>query len=73
MSRWRFLVLLERLTPEERAAFVLREAFDYRYDEIAECSRSRDAASRKLVQRARERDGRATARTRPSRTTTSAG
>ena len=30
------LVLLESLTPVERAVFVLREAFDYGYDEIAE-------------------------------------
>ncbi len=50
-----FLVLLERLTPEERAAFVLREAFDYRYDEIANVIQKSNAASRKLVQRARER------------------
>jgi RNA polymerase sigma factor (sigma-70 family) len=50
-----FLVLLERLTPEERAAFVLREAFDYRYDEIADVLQKSNAASRKLVQRARER------------------
>src|SRR4029453_2521626 len=30
-----FLVLLERLGPVERAVFLLREVFDYRYDEIA--------------------------------------
>jgi RNA polymerase sigma-70 factor (ECF subfamily) len=30
-----FLALLERLSPSERAVFVLREAFDYAYDEIA--------------------------------------
>ena len=30
-----FLTLLERLSPSERAVFVLREAFDYAYDEIA--------------------------------------
>ena len=30
-----FLTLLERLSPPERAVFVLREAFDYAYDEIA--------------------------------------
>jgi RNA polymerase sigma-70 factor (ECF subfamily) len=30
-----FLALLERLSPPERAVFVLREAFDYAYDEIA--------------------------------------
>jgi RNA polymerase sigma-70 factor, ECF subfamily len=31
-----FLLLLERLTPYERAVFLLREVFDYGYDEIAE-------------------------------------
>ena len=31
-----FLVLLERLSPVERAAFLLREVFAYPYDEIAE-------------------------------------
>ena len=31
-----FLLLLERLTPYERAVFLLREIFSYRYDEIAE-------------------------------------
>ena len=30
-----FLVLLESLTPEQRAAFVLREVFDYPYEQIA--------------------------------------
>src|SRR5207248_8933010 len=30
-----FLALLERLSPPDRAVFVLREAFDYAYDEIA--------------------------------------
>ena len=31
-----FLVLLERLSPEQRAVFLLREVFDYDYDTIAE-------------------------------------
>jgi RNA polymerase sigma-70 factor (ECF subfamily) len=48
-----FLVLLERLTPVERAAFLLREVFGYPYDEIAEIiDRSEDNA-RQLVSRAR--------------------
>ncbi len=50
-----FLVLLERLAPEERAAYVLREAFDYGYDEIAGVLGKTPAASRQLVHRARER------------------
>ena len=31
-----FLVALERLTPDERAVLVLREAFDYGFDDIAD-------------------------------------
>jgi len=52
-----FLVLLERLSPEERAAFVLREAFGYPYDEIASVLDRSATATRKLVQRARQRMG----------------
>jgi RNA polymerase sigma-70 factor (TIGR02957 family) len=51
------LVLLERLSPEERAAFVLREAFGYPYEEIATVLDRSAAATRKLVQRARQRMG----------------
>ena len=48
-----FLVLLERLSPVERAAFLLREVFSYPYDEIAQViDRSEDNA-RQLVVRAR--------------------
>lgn len=50
-----FLVLLERLSPAERAALVLREAFDYEYGEIAEVLGKTDANCRQLVRRARER------------------
>ncbi|GAB2656947.1 RNA polymerase sigma-70 factor [Nocardia goodfellowii] len=48
------LVVLEKLTPTERAAFVLREAFDYPYDEIAEILHMKQPAARKLVSRARQ-------------------
>jgi RNA polymerase sigma-70 factor (ECF subfamily) len=61
-----FLVLLERLTPEERAAFVLREAFEYQYDAIAGILHKTNAASRKLVQRARQRVGSSRRRERVS-------
>ena len=50
-----FLVLLERLAPEERAAFLLREVFDAGYDEIARVLERSEAACRQLVHRARER------------------
>ena len=50
-----FLVLLERLTPTERAAFLLREVFDYDYASIAEVLHRGEASCRQLVVRARKR------------------
>lgn len=50
-----FLVAMECLGPVERAAFILREVFDYAYDEIAEIIGKTPIASRKLVSRARAR------------------
>jgi len=47
-----FLALLERLTPAERAVFLLREVFDYEYDEIAGILEKTPAACRKLFSRA---------------------
>ncbi len=52
-----FLVLLERLTPAERAVFVLREAFSYGYREIAEVLGLSEANCRQLHHRARQRVG----------------
>ena len=49
------MVVLERLGPEERAAFILREAFDSSYAEIAAALAKNEAAVRQLVSRARER------------------
>ena len=49
------LVLLETLSPMQRAAFVLREAFAYDYASIAEVIDRSEAHCRKIVQRARER------------------
>ena len=48
-----FLVLLESLTPEQRAVFLLREVFDYPYDEIAEIVGKSEANARQLATRAR--------------------
>ncbi len=48
-----FLVLLERLSPEQRAVFLLREVFDYDYDAIAEIVGKSEAACRQLAVRAR--------------------
>ncbi len=49
-----FLFLIQQLTPEMRAAFLLKELFDYRYEEIGQVLEKSDAACRKLVQRAKE-------------------
>ncbi|WP_079054480.1 sigma-70 family RNA polymerase sigma factor [Streptomyces graminilatus] len=49
------LLVLEKLNPVERAAYVLREAFDYPYDEIADMLRLAQANTRQLVSRARKR------------------
>ena len=50
-----FLVLLERLAPEERAAFLLRDVFDTGYADIARTLEKSEPAVRQLVRRARER------------------
>src|SRR3954466_2343841 len=56
------LLLLEKLSPTERAAYVLREAFDYPYRQIAEILQLEEANTRQLVTRARQHitDGRRT-------------
>ena len=56
------LLLLEKLSPTERAAYVLREAFDYSYDQIASILQMEEANVRQLVSRARKHitDGRRT-------------
>jgi len=48
-----FLVLLERLSPLERAAFLLREVFDEPFAEVARVLDTTEAACRQLVSRAR--------------------
>jgi RNA polymerase sigma-70 factor (ECF subfamily) len=49
-----FLVLLERLTPTQRAAFLLREVFSFDYADVARIVRGTEANARQLVQRARQ-------------------
>ena len=51
---WGSCVLLERLTPTERAAYILREAFDYTYRDIANVLRLEEANARQVVTRARQ-------------------
>jgi hypothetical protein len=48
------VVLLEKLSPTERAAYVLREAFDYSYRQIGETLQMEEGNSRQLVSRARK-------------------
>ncbi|MGI9415685.1 MAG: sigma factor-like helix-turn-helix DNA-binding protein, partial [Hyphomicrobiales bacterium] len=48
-----FMLLLERLTPAERAAFLLHDVFDYPFDEVAAMLGKTSAACRKLAERAR--------------------
>jgi RNA polymerase sigma factor (sigma-70 family) len=53
-------VLLEKLSPTERAAYILHEAFDYPYPQIADVLQIEEANTRQLVSRARKHiiDGR---------------
>ncbi|AWE50885.1 MULTISPECIES: RNA polymerase sigma-70 factor [Streptomyces] len=48
------LVVLERLSPSERAVYVLREAFDYTHREIAEILDITEASSQQILHRARK-------------------
>jgi len=56
------LLLLEKLTPTERAAYILHEAFDYPYRQIADILQVEEANARQLASRARKHiaDGRRT-------------
>lgn len=49
-----FLVLLEQLSPVERAVFLLREVFDYGYDEIANILEKTEPACRQIFSRAKK-------------------
>lgn len=63
-----FLYLLEKLSPSERAAFLLREVFDVSYTEIARIVGKNEAACRQLIHRARERVRSNKSRFEPSET-----
>jgi RNA polymerase sigma-70 factor (ECF subfamily) len=62
-----FLVLLETLSPEQRAAFLLREVFDYPYDQIAAIVATSEQNARQLVARARRHVEQRRPRFEPSR------
>ena len=59
------LTVMERLNPDERAAFVLREAFAYSHRDIAQVLDTSEANARQLHRRARQRVGQSAARFRP--------
>ena len=50
-----FLMVLERLAPEERAVFLLREVFDMDYPELARMLGKHEAACRQMLHRAKQR------------------
>lgn len=52
-----FLFLLERLTPMERAVFLLREVFEYEYAEVAQVLGQTEANCRQILRRARQHVG----------------
>ncbi|MBF5044056.1 sigma-70 family RNA polymerase sigma factor [Aggregicoccus sp. 17bor-14] len=62
-----FLVLLESLTPDERAAYLLHEIFDYSHAEVATFLGKEEAACRQLAHRARQRVQEGRPRFAPSR------
>jgi RNA polymerase sigma-70 factor (ECF subfamily) len=62
-----FLVVLERLTPTERAVFLLREAFDYTFAEIADVVDKTPDNCRQIAARARRHVIAAKPRFEPSR------
>jgi len=62
-----FLLVLERLNPVERAVFLLREVFDFGYDEIAEIVERNEDNCRQLATRARRHVEEERPRFRPSR------
>jgi RNA polymerase sigma-70 factor (ECF subfamily) len=61
-----FLVMLERLTPVERAVFLLREVFEYEYAEIAAVLGQSEVNCRQILRRARHHVNAARPRFRPS-------
>jgi RNA polymerase sigma-70 factor (ECF subfamily) len=61
-----FLLMLERLSPNERAAFLLRNVFDYEYAEIAEALGKSEVYVRQIVSRAKSRLMRERPRFRPA-------
>lgn len=62
-----FLLMLERLAPKERAAFILRTVFDYKYSEIGDFLGVSDVYVRQIVRRAKSHLSDSVSRFRPNR------
>ena len=62
-----FMIMLETLAPQERAAFLLREVFEYDYLEIAGILDKSEASCRQMIHRAKERLAKRHRRFEPSR------
>jgi len=62
-----FLVLLERLSPVERAVFLLREVFEYKYEEIAAMLGKDESNCRQILRRAHQHVAENRPRFQPSR------
>jgi len=61
-----FLLMLERLSPDERAAFLLRTVFEYEFAEIGEVIGKSEVHVRQIVSRAKQRLERDESRFRPA-------
>ena len=66
-----FLVVLESLTPEQRASFLLHDVFDYDYDRVAEIVGTSEDNARQLASRARRQVQERTPRFEPPRSSAS--
>jgi RNA polymerase sigma-70 factor (ECF subfamily) len=66
-----FLVLLERLTPIERAVFLLKEVFDYEHQEISPIVGQSEANCRQILRRAKQHVSALRPRFRPAESTRS--
>lgn len=64
---WALMVVLERLSPAERTAFLLHDVFELRFEEIASVVGTTEPAARQLASRARRRVAEGRPRLSPSR------
>lgn len=55
LIEYSLLVLMEKLTPRERAVFILKETFDFSHEEIADLLKIKTDSSRQLLKRSKEK------------------